>query len=41
MFYFPLAAFADLPMDVICIGRNGNEPFRIDMADLDALIFQR
>lgn len=41
VFYFPLAAFADLPMDVICIGRNGNEPFRIDMADLDALIFQR
>jgi len=41
VFYFPLGAFADLPLDVICVGRNGNEPFRIDVADLDALTFQR
>ena len=40
-FYFPLSAFADLPVDVICIGRNGNEPLRIDVADLDTLSFQR
>jgi hypothetical protein len=40
-FYFPLAAFADLPLDVICIGQNGNERLRIDVADLDALTFQR
>jgi hypothetical protein len=41
VFYFSLGAFADLPVDVICIGQNGNEPFRIDIADLDALTFQR
>jgi hypothetical protein len=41
VFYFPLSAFADLPLDVICVGRNGNEPFRIDVADLDALTLQR
>ena len=41
VFYFPLSAFADLPLDVICVGRNGNELFRIDVADLDALTFQR
>jgi hypothetical protein len=41
VFYFPLSAFDDLPLDVICVGRNGNVPFRIDVADLDALTFQR
>jgi hypothetical protein len=41
VFYFPLGAFADLPLDLICVGRSGNEPFRIDVADLDALTFQR
>jgi hypothetical protein len=41
VFYFPLSAFADLPLDVICVGRNANEPFRIDVADLDALTFPR
>lgn len=41
VFYFPLGAFADLPLDVICVGRNANEPFRIDVADLDALTFER
>ena len=35
VFYFPLSAFADLPLDVICIGRNGNERLRIDVADLE------
>jgi hypothetical protein len=41
VFYFALSAFADLPLDVICVGRNGNEPFRIDVADLDALTIPR
>jgi hypothetical protein len=41
VFFFPLSAFADLPLDVICVGRNGNEPFRIDVADLDPLTVQR
>jgi hypothetical protein len=41
VFYFALNAFADLPVDVICVGRNGNESFRIDVADLEALTFQR
>lgn len=41
VFYFPLSAFADLPLDVICVGQRGNEPLRIDVADLDALTFQR
>jgi len=41
VFYFPLSAFDDLRLDVICVGRNGNVPFRIDVPDLDALTFQR
>jgi hypothetical protein len=41
VFYFPLSAFTVLPVDVICVGRNGNVPFRIDVADLEALSFQR
>jgi hypothetical protein len=41
VFYFALSAFADLPLDVVCVGRTGNEPFRIDVTDLDALTFLR
>ena len=41
VFYFDLSAFRELPLDVICVGRSGNESFRIDLADLDALTFQR
>jgi hypothetical protein len=41
VFYFALSAFSDLPVDVICIGRNANETFRVDVQDLDPLALQR
>jgi len=41
VFYFALSAFRELPLDVICIGRGGNETFRIEVQDLDPLALQR